>query len=310
MKKRYSSINRKSGRQQNTRESKVSDTDPIDKLAGIEYVGLAGISKESQDGVLRLLQYGDRVTRAQILSNSRDHCLLLTINEGDNVAVKSGFSSGYLGEGPRTFSYVLRVLEAFNTDIEEYEVAPETIERLDRSALTTADLDLIETSRPIRPRRWYDYILDRDRRPEDYEFFREGFPLMVPFAIVDPRIMDLVVSFWEDPDNRLMKGYRRLEDVIRNRTAIDEHGAKLFSQAFSPADGKLTWRGQNEGERAARMNLFINVYTAYRNRRAHREPRSSGEELLSEFLLLNHLFRLECDARKSSKRRKPRAQTP
>jgi hypothetical protein len=71
--------------------------------AGIEYVGQPGVSKDCQDAVLRLLQYGDRVTQARILSSSRDHSLLLTVN-GDLVAVKSGFASGYLGEGPRTFS--------------------------------------------------------------------------------------------------------------------------------------------------------------------------------------------------------------
>ncbi len=78
--------------------------------AGIEYVGLSGISREFRDGVLRLLQYGDRITLARIVTSSNDHCLLLTVNCGDLVAVKSGLGSGYRGEGPRTFSYVLEVL--------------------------------------------------------------------------------------------------------------------------------------------------------------------------------------------------------
>jgi hypothetical protein len=82
------------------------------ELAGIEYVGLPGISEECQNAVLRLLQFGDKITHARILSSSGDHCLLLTVHVGDIVAVKSGFASGYLGEGPRTFSYVLEVLEA------------------------------------------------------------------------------------------------------------------------------------------------------------------------------------------------------
>ena len=90
--------------------------------AGIEYVGVSGISKECQDAVLRLLQFGNKISRAQILSSSRVsysgasasgvHCLLLTVESGDVIAVKSGFSSGYRGEGPRTFSEVLQILES------------------------------------------------------------------------------------------------------------------------------------------------------------------------------------------------------
>ena len=83
--------------------------------AGIEYVGEPGISKDCQDAVLRMLQYGDRITHVRILSSPsdhlKDHCLLLTVNVGDLVAVKSGFATGYIGEGSHTFSYVLQTLE-------------------------------------------------------------------------------------------------------------------------------------------------------------------------------------------------------
>jgi hypothetical protein len=133
---------------------------PIDLLAGIEYVGVAGISKECQDGVSRLLQYGDQITHARILSSPSDHCLLLSVNCGDIVAVKSGFTSGYLGEGPRTFSYVLEVLQAQGVNIEEYTVSPEMIERLDMSSLTSADLKTIDTAKPVRGSRWRDYLLE------------------------------------------------------------------------------------------------------------------------------------------------------
>ena len=262
--------------------------------AGIEYVGLSGISHESMDGVLRLLQYGDQITHARILSNSGDHCLLLTINAGDTVAVKSGFASGYLGEGPRAFSYVLQVLQAFGVEIEEHLVSEELILRLDQSALTQADLDQIEAARPVWPRRWCDYILDHQR--DITERLGEHFPLAIPFAIIDHRIIDLAISFWQEPDDRLMKGYRRLEDLVRKRTGIDEHGAKLFSQAFAPSVGLFTWAEMSESERAGRMNLFAGTYTAYRNRRAHCESKDHGDKLLMEFLLLNHLYGLEREA--------------
>ncbi len=261
--------------------------------AGIEYVGLAGISKECQDGVLRLLQYGDKITKARILTSSSEHCLLLTVNGGDIVAVKSGFASGYGGTAPHTFSYVLQVLDFWDVEIEEYVVDAAVIERLDTSSLTRADLEAINAARPLRPNRWNDYILERDFKRRRNGILLYNFPLIIPFAIVDDRISDLAISFWEGPDERLLTGYRRLEDIVRERTAIDEHGAKLFSQAFNPNGGKLTWKDVDGGERAGRMQLFIGAYSAYRNRRAHREPKAEDKKGLMEFLLLNHLYLLE-----------------
>jgi len=76
------------------------------------------------------------------------------------------------------------------------------------------------------------------------------------------------------PDDRLLTGYRRLEDIARERTAIDEHGTKLFAQAFDPNTGKLTWKDAGDGERAGRMQLFKGSYLAYRNRRAHHGPKA------------------------------------
>jgi hypothetical protein len=264
--------------------------------AGIEYVGLRGISRECQDGVLRLLQYGDKISHARILSSSNDHCLLLTINGSDIVAVKSGFASGYGGEGPRTFSYVLQVLDGYGVEIEEYVVSAEVIERLDESSLTRADIEAIDAAEAVRPSRWYDYIFEDDFKRGKNGTLWQKFPLVIPFAVIDGRLADLALSFWEDPDNRLLTGYRRLEDIVRNRTAVDEHGAKLFSQAFAPKGGRLTWKDVSEGERAGRMTLFTGTYTAYRNPRAHRESKHKGEKLLEEFLLLNHLYRLEKEA--------------
>jgi hypothetical protein len=219
--------------------------------------------------------------------------LLLTVNGGDIVAVKSGFSSGYLGEGPRTFSYVLQVLDFHGVEIEEYAVSSEMIERVDTSSLTKADLEVIDTAKPVPPRLWDDYILECSIERTKNGGMWQDFPLIIPFAIVDGRIADLAMSFWEEPDDRLLKGYRRLEDIVRDRTGMDEHGAKLFSQAFNPNGGRLTWRGVGSSECAGRMQLFTGAYTAYRNRRAHRESLGTAENALTEFLLLNHLYRLE-----------------
>ncbi len=284
--------------------------DKADELVGIEYAGLGGITQECQDAVMRLLQYSDRITRARILTHTnpthRTHCLLLTVNVGDLIAVKSGFASGYGGEGPHGFSYVLQLLDTHGAEISEYDVDEDLIERLDDSALTKADIDRIDAARPVRPSRWYDYVSDEDEEDgRTGKIWREFRPI-IPFAIIDSRIFDLAKSFWEDPDDRLMTGYRRLEDIVRERTGIDEHGVKLFSQAFSGRpEAKLGWKDLDDGERGGRVSLFTGAYLAYRNPRAHRELQEDANGQLAEFLLLNHLYLLEKESSEDWRREVP-----
>jgi Protein of unknown function (Hypoth_ymh) len=268
-----------------------------DQPAGIEYVGVSGISKDCQDAVLRFIQFGTRITHVRILSAKNRHCLLLTLEGGDQVAVKSGFATGYGGEGPRRFSYVLQILDSHGAEIIEYNVPRSLLDKIDDSALTKSDLKRVKKMRYVRPSRWYDYVSECDfERAREGTLWREEFPPVIPFALIDPRIMDLALDFWNSPDNGLLVAYRRLEDIVRERAAIKQHGAKLFSQAFDTRDGALTWEHVDDGERTGRIQLFIGTYGAHRNRRAHKELQTHSGELLAEFLLLNHLYCLERDA--------------
>lgn len=263
-------------------------------LAGIEYHGIAGASRDCQHAVVRLLQCAVTISHARIISSGNTHCLLLTNDVGDQIAVKSGFSSGYCGTGPTCFSAALKLLDSHGTEIDECAADDQLIERLDNSALTLADVETIATAAAIRPSRWFQYILDQHRdQDRDSVIWRE-YPPVIPFSIIDVRIMDLARTFWEDADNALSRAYRRLEDIVRKRTGLTESSTKLFSRAFSGKDATLTWIVSDESERNGRTILFTGTYMAYRNPRAHQEiPKS---ELLAEFLLLNQLYRLESEA--------------
>jgi len=274
---------------------------PIDiaELAAIEYHGIAGVSRECHEAVLRLLQTGADISHVKILTASNSHCLLLKNSIEDVVAIKSGFSSGYGGTGPSYFSLTLQFLEMHNAEISEYEVDENILERIDRSALTKLDIQKIESLQPFLPTRWRDYIHSDDQeRAFNGKLWQRTQPI-VPFAIIDNRLANLVISFWSSPDDRLSKGYRRLEDVVRERTGLTDHGTKLFSKAFGGEDPPLHWKNAGDGERAGRINLFTGAYMAYRNPRAHRELDCLPSELLSELLLLNLLFRLESEAQLS-----------
>ena len=266
------------------------------ELEGIEYHGVPGSSQDCQNAVMRLLQFGELIARARILSCSSTHALLLTNGIGDVTAIKSGFSSGYGGLGPTAFSYVLQLLDAHGVEINEYTVDEALIERLDQSALTISDMRLIETSKPLRPNRWHDYILEQHINCQRQGTFWQDFPPVIPYAIIDSRIADLALGFWQNPDDKILTAYKRLEDIIRKRTELKEHGAKLFSKAFSGESPHLQWKDIDEGEKTGRVNLFTGAYMAHRNPLAHRKSKKHRDQHLTEFLLLNHLYQLEKDS--------------
>jgi hypothetical protein len=251
--------------------------------------------------VLQLLFYGNRIVSARILSHDNAHCLLLRVGESDLVAIKSGFASGYSGEGPQALSFVLQALSAHGVDIEEYDVSEDFLARLDASALTSKDIESLERLRPVRPARWYDYGYQDSERRENGALFAD-LEARVPLAIVDSRIMDIAIHFEDDPDGKLLTGYRRLEDIVRERTGlVGEVSTKLLAKAFLGEESLLCWEGVDGGEQQGRALLFTGTYMAHRNPRAHQDgsrgvgKRSLGRHL-SEFLLLNHLFNLEREA--------------
>jgi hypothetical protein len=263
-------------------------------LAGIEYHGVAGASLSCEAAVVRLLQCGVSIPKVQILTWENNHALLLETGLGDLVAIKSGFSSGYGGTGPNCFSTVLQLLVTHGAVLEEYPIGPKVLERLDHSALRLSDVERIDASAPIRPSRCYEYILERHAQQAYGGELWVYQPPMIPYALIDPRIIDLALEFWADPNARLHQGYCRLEDAVRARIGSDKHGAKLFSLAFVDKACKLTWTVGDPGEATGRGQLFVNAFQAYRNPRAHRENPKAHQ--LLEFLLLNHLFRLEAEA--------------
>jgi hypothetical protein len=266
------------------------------EYAGIEYAGITGSSEDCKEAVIRRIQYGEKIQEARIVSADNTHGLLLANGIGDLTAIKSGFASGYGGEGPAALSYVLQLLEAHGVELEEVEVSADLIERLDNSALTVGDVERINTARPVRPRRWHDYILDDERLSTARGRVWRDFRPVIPYAIIDDRLSDLALAFWDDPDAKLVTGYRRLEDLVREHSGLTGHGTALLSGALLGDKSPLCWEGVSENEQKGRGMLFTAAFMAHRNPRAHRELKADPEAQLRELLLLNHLYVLEREA--------------
>ncbi|MDQ8184307.1 TIGR02391 family protein [Pelagicoccus sp. SDUM812002] len=265
----------------------------------IQYVGTTGTTRDCIDSVIRYLQCDDPIRKAKIITCGNHHCLILYAevnpNETSNtIVVRAGFASGYGGEGPSGLAYALSLLEDFDVEIDEFEVGEKLFNRINQALLKRSDLEKLESLPPVRPTRYHDYTLV-NRRTKQSESWKR-FPLPVPFRIIDSRIQDLAIKFWQSPGDHILTGFRRFEDSVRQRCESDEHGAKLFSRAFRDKDSVLQWEGIPHSEQAVRANFIIESYSCFRNPRAHREKNSSPEDLLSVFLVLNHLFRFEREA--------------
>ena len=266
------------------------------KGAGLQFVGLAGITQSCINAVMRYLQYGDIISRVLIITSDQSHALILHMETDEVVVVKSGFSSGYHGEGPHGFAFILALLHAYGIDIEEYLVDESIIEKIDGSRLTYSELQKIEESRPTRPSHWYKYIYVYGDEFENKMKLWKRFRNVIPYSIIDPRLFELAITFWEAPGDKILLGYRKLEDIVRSRCGIEEHGNKLFSKAFREDTSILYWPGINSAEQVGRANLFIGTFGAFRNRRAHKELDEDSRNQLSEFLALNQLFQLESES--------------
>ena len=268
---------------------------PEKGLAGLQYLGQHGISARCLDAIRQVLGWRQPIRRALILTCDAEHAFLITIGEefDEIVIVKAGFASGYPGEGPRTFAEALELLRAFGVEVEEAIVPRSVMKRLEVSALTVDDLDLIDKAGVVRPMRWTDYVYPwRDRLPKSKERL-ERFPQAMPWAIIDHRIEDLAHRFFENEDVCISKGFRRLEDVIRARIGLQDHGVRLIQRALLQDDPLLTWNVSDAAEQKGRAQLFVGAFMAYRNPRAHREVPSVRGKELAEFMLLNQLFLLE-----------------
>lgn len=263
-----------------------------DGPAGIQYVGLDGVSMSCLSAVANLVQRSDRIERVRILTCDQRHALLITFEQDDLVAVKAGFGSGYMGEGPAAFSEALQLLQVFRAQIDEYKVTAGFFKRLGLSSLTCKDLAALDAAKPIRPMRLWDYILERRLLPTVAPELLNRLSPQMPWAIIDPAIVDLALDFFAAPDKVIMDAFRRLEDTARQFAGLDEYGSKLFSQAFYGDESRLEWAGLERSEQNGRAQLFTGGYQAYRNPRAHRTLGDEVVASLAEFLVVNQLFRL------------------
>jgi hypothetical protein len=267
------------------------------KFAGIQYLGDSDVTQICKEAVIQLIHAGEDINDVKILTfeqaYSNAHALLLTLRYDIQVIIKGGFASGYSGEGPKGYAFVLNLLRNYTDSINEYIISKSIFESVSNSSLTVKDIEYINSIKPVRPARWYDSAYIHQER--ERSIFSE-FPLTIPMALLDPRLIELALDFNRNPDSAIMGAYRKLESIVRERTGLhNESSTRLLKKAFQVNDSILHWGDLDSGESIGRASLFSNVFMAYRNNRAHQEPRHNLSDDIREFMLINQLFVLESE---------------
>lgn len=252
-----------------------------------------------------LIQTHSDLTYALLLTNEQTHAFIIKDENESFYVIRSGFTSGYMGEGPRGLATALTLLKRHEIETEEILVSSKILRKANNSTLNDSEIELLFKQEIIRPIRLHDYIYPFTKEVSETHKSKRYYPLELPYSILDDRIFDLALLFKQDPDSALLKAYKRLEDIIRDRTDLNEHSSKLFSQAFQGDNALLTWNVPDIGEIKGRTNLFTGTYMAFRNARAHRESTENYAQMFREFLLVNELYLLEGEAIERSSLEEP-----
>ncbi|GAC1371640.1 MAG: hypothetical protein NVS3B3_05200 [Aquirhabdus sp.] len=266
----------------------------------IQYLGSDGITQFCLTVITNLLQTHSDFDSALLLTCDTQHAFIVKDQFENHYVIKSGFGSGYHGEGSKGLAKAIYLFQKHQINIEEIIVSPKVIQRLNQARLSDQDIDNILSKPFVRPIRLADYTYPFKSELSNLENIKQLYPQEIPYSILDERLFDLALLFKSDPDASLSKAYKRLEDIVRTRTRIQENGNRLYSQAFNNDDSPLSWSVPDKSEIKGRAKIFIGTYEAFRNARAHRENTQDTAQMLREFLLINELYILESEATANS----------
>ncbi len=223
------------------------------------------------------------------------------------TVIRDGFASGYGGEGPRGLSQAILLLANRGWELKEVEVTQKCFDSFVDATITESQIEKVLAGRHRPLSKVYDYVTERDVDRADERNVWEDLPALIPLPLINRRLLDLAIRFWQDPDAALNTAYRRLEDQIRKRSGCRDHGTKLFSRAFGNENSPLVWHHSDQ-DSIVFAQLFIGAYSGFRNLRAHREIQSTEQEYVLEFLQVNTLYVLEEQLRRRGENEEEKAE--
>jgi hypothetical protein len=262
----------------------------------IDYLNGRGTTQGAQEALMCTLQNYPEIKQAWLLTESVYHCIVLHLPNDQYTVVRGGFASGHGGEGAKGLSRTLLFLNSLDIVVSEVVLPFKMWRKVDDAKLSHSDITWLQQQRKD-PSGWQRYILAGDLDRCKTELWGRAIPA-VPMVTIDSRLHDVAMKFWDNPDAKLLDGFRMLETIVRNRIGSTKGGIPLFQDAFQAKDHPLDWPESNQTlyNNSTRSVLFLAIYSEFRNARAHNIIKRSANELLSELLMLNQLFRFEAES--------------
>lgn len=111
----------------------------------IKYEGSTGATQDCVDDFINRLYGIRKIKEMTILTHGEHHALMLTFESRDYIVfIKSGLTSGYLGEGPKGTSLIIRLAEESGISIKELAITAALLKRINSSLATEKDIDFIK----------------------------------------------------------------------------------------------------------------------------------------------------------------------
>lgn len=260
----------------------------------IQYLGTP-FTQDCLNAIGFILQTQQRIEKALLLSYDQKHAYLVKSDRSIYI-IRSGFTSGYLGEGPKGLASSLQLFLKHNIEVEEVCISEKRMKKVNKTSLSNNDLEHILKTKYIRPIQIHEYIYTIYNTLEYQVKNDRYYPTELPYHLIDSRILDLALKFNDDPSRSIFNAFIRLENIIKKRINSDKHSSALFEHAFCSENPPLICKSDDKRASQATGRMFPNIYKAFRNEHAHNEVSKPLKTSIREFLLINELYLLEREA--------------
>ena len=266
----------------------------------VQYMGLAGMARPSLLAVDAIVNSQHPPRKASVvtwMANPKDrqgkHLFLFwDWNEVDLTVVQSGFTSGYDGEGPRSYSQALCMILDRGISTNEIRVAETAFNAIEHRRMTTELAERLRSADDT-PAEWlWISVWDRHETEVDDQTFWKTFHSPKPdFDFLDPELSKRCRSLWPShAETAVFEAFRIVEERLRALVGESSEGEdpligeKLITRALNPKNGILIDTSLTSSEREGLYLMFKGAYQFVRNPRAHRIVEENDSQLAVELL--------------------------
>ena len=266
----------------------------------IQYMGRAGDSMACLLAVDTIVNSQNPPRKASVVTHvtdrrnwQREHLLLFwDWNALELAVVHSGFTSGYGGEGPRTFSEALCMLSDRKIPTNEIYVDELVFQAIEHRRLTTRLIESLRSADAGSVEEPWHAIWERHQdEVEAHAFWQMRHQPKPDFDFLDPELTERCQTLY--PANvqaAIREAYLVVEERLRSMmSGLDDSGDilsgdKLLVKALHPETGNLTDKSLPRSEREGLFLMSKGAYQFVRNPRSHRIVDENDAQLAIELL--------------------------